>query len=225
MPNRETEGLFVAFYADVSGTQTLVAAKRGLELEETTDNIDVSHATNMRAPIEVLNLDTSNDEVTIRGDRALELNAHPTFELVNTDGDDGTYEAASVSLSGGDTVITVSGDITNGGLTGTAQALIIAPYGYIQRIPGQQDWSASWDGIMLLDDATGSFEASHEALRNAKRNENSVLVQTRYPNTDGSNPRDEGDVYIETITLTAPYDAEATIAMDMVSDAPLVFKT
>lgn len=37
MPLQETKGAVVGIYADVSGTQTLVAARRDLELTESTD--------------------------------------------------------------------------------------------------------------------------------------------------------------------------------------------
>lgn len=224
MPNSETEGVLVGFFADVGGTPTLVAARRGLELEETADTIDISHADNRRAPINVLALNTGNDEVTIQGDRRRELDTYKEFELRGTAGDDGTYTATGTSLSSGNTVVSVSGGISNG-TVGTGRALIVAPYGFIQRTPGQQDWSASLDNVMLLDDSTGSFEASHNALRQSKRNENPIGIQVRYPNADASNPRDEASGLVTSITLTAPYDGEATVAFELEGQEPLVYAT
>lgn len=224
MPNVETEGALVGFYVDIAGAKTLVAAKRGLELEETSEMIDMTHADNMTAPIIVVDIDTTNDEITIQGDRRRELNAHPSFSLVGTASDDGDYEAASTSLLSGDTVITLVGAVS-GGTVGNGRALIVAPYGFMERTPGQQDWNASVDGVMLLDDGTGSFEASHDALRDAKRNENEILTQMRYPNTDGTNPRDEANALVSSVTLTAPYDGEATVAIELEGADPLVFKT
>lgn len=224
MPNTETEGALIGIYVDVSGTQTLVAAKRGLELEETAETIDMTHADNMVAPIVVLNIDTANDEITVAGDRRRELNAHPVFDVVGTVGDDGEYEAASTSLSSGDTVVTLVGSVSNGGV-GNGRALIVAPYGFMERAPGQQDWNASLDNVALLDDGTGTFEASHDALRDAKRNQSTILTQVRYPNTDGSNPRDEAKAMVTSINLTAPYDDGATIAMDLDGAEPLIWKT
>lgn len=224
MPTVETEGALVGFYADVSGVQTLVAARRGLELEETSDTIDMTHADNMVAPIVVLNIDTSNDTIEISGDRRRELNAHPSFDLVGTSGDDGAYEATSTSLSGGNTVVSISGSFSNGTVL-DGRALIVAPYGFMEREPGQQDWTASLDHVMLLDDSTGAFEASHQALREAKRNQNTILVQVRYPNTDGTNPRDEADALVSSITLTGPYDDTATVSMELEGATPLIYKT
>lgn len=224
MPNVETEGALVGFYADVSGVQTLVAAKRGFELEETAETIDMTHADNMVAPIVVQAINTTADEVTIEGDRRRELNAHPNFSLVGTAGDDGDYEATSLSLSSGNTVVGISGSFSNG-TVGNGRALVTAPYGFMQRTPGQQDWNASLDAVMLLDDGTGSFEASHEALRDAKRNENPILTQVRYPNTDGSNPRDEARALVTSVTLTAPYDDAATVAMEVEGIESLVYRT
>jgi predicted secreted protein len=220
MPNVETEGALVGLYCDVSGTQTLVAAKRGLDVEESSDSIDMSHSDNRVAPIEVTNIGSS--DVTVKGDRRREINAHPEFELRNTPNDDGVYEATGTSLSGGNTVISVSATLS-GGSPGNGRALIVAPYGFIERVPGQQDWNASFDGVLLLDDATGSFEASHDALRDAKRNQNTILTQVRYPNTDGSNPRDEARALVSSMTLTAPYDGAATIAIELDGAEPLVY--
>lgn len=137
MANTELTGLDIGFYVPISGTQTLVAAKRNLELEEGMDPIDVGHAGNE---------------------------------------------------------------------------------GWLARIAGQQEFSVDFDGVMLLDDGTGSFEASHNRLRQAKRGGEIITVQVRYP--FGSNA-DEGPALIETITLTAPYDAEATIAVSLISAGKL----
>lgn len=131
MANKETKGADVGLYVDIAGTQTLVAAKRGLEFEESSDTIDAGHNDNL---------------------------------------------------------------------------------GWPTRLPGQQDATIDWDGVMLLDDQTGAFAASHNALRQAKRNGDVVTCQIRYPY---GNLADQGDFLIETITLTAPYDAEATISVSL----------
>lgn len=135
----EVEGVNVGLYVDISGTYTLVAAKRGLELEESAETIDVGHADN---------------------------------------------------------------------------------YGWIERIAGQQEFSVSWDGIMLLDDATGSFEASHQHLRQTKRQGNIIALEVRYP---FGGPTDTGSGIITSLTLTAPYDDAATIAADIESTGSLNF--
>lgn len=133
MANQETQGVDVGLYAPVSGTPTLVAAKRGLEFEETADTIDIGHADN---------------------------------------------------------------------------------YGWMERLYGQQEYSVDWDGVMLLDDSSGSFAASHKALRDAKRNGNIIAVEVRYP---FGVPSDSGDALVTSITLSAPYDAEATISVSLES--------
>ena len=129
MANSEIEGVNIGLYADVSGTMTLVAARQNVELEETTETIDIGHADN---------------------------------------------------------------------------------YGWLEKLPGQQDFTFSWDGLMLYDEATGSFAASHEALRQTKRNGNLLSLQLRYP----GGLADAGDAIITSLTLTAPYDEAATFAIE-----------
>jgi len=139
MANQEVKGANVGLYVDVSGTQTLVAAKQGLDFEESMDTIDVGHSDN---------------------------------------------------------------------------------FGWMERIAGQQEFSVSWDGIMLLDDGTGSFAASHQRLRQAKRQGEIVTLEIRYP---FGGPTDQGQGLVTTVTLTAPYDGAATIAADIESVGAVQF--
>ena len=226
MPLRETEGSYIGFYADVSGTMTLVAAKQSFEFEETAETIDVSHAENMWAPLPVLSIDATNDEFVLPGDRRIEVNTHPTVELVNAGTDDGEYEATDTSYDETDDETTVSvGSSLDGGDASGARALIIAPYGFMQKLPGQQDWTLSQDGILLMDTQTGSFEESYQALRDAKHDNEPIMVQVRYPAADGSVPKDESEGIITSLTTTAPYDEAATVSIEMEGSDPLVYST
>lgn len=225
MPDVENSGLLIGMYVDIAGTKTLVAAKRGMEIEESADMIDVSHADNMKAPIRVLSMSAANDTVTLSGDRRVELNSHPEFALQGTAAENGAKTAASVSLNGSNnTVVTVAGGIANDTF-GLATAFVVAPYGFPARLRGEQDWNASWDGVMLLDDQTGDFAASHNALREAKRTQSPVTLEFRYPHAGASIPRDESEGVISSVTLTAPYDAEATVAVEIESATPLNYIT
>lgn len=139
MANSEVKGVNVGLYVDISGTYTLVAAKRGLEFEETAETIDIGHADN---------------------------------------------------------------------------------YGWIERLPGQQEFSVDWDGLVLLDDSTGSFEASHQHLRQTKRQGNILAVEVRYP---FGGPVDQGSGIITSLNISAPYDGETTFSASIESTGDLTF--
>lgn len=139
MADKEVKGVNVGLYVDISGTYTLVAAKRGLEFEENTDTIDIGHSDN---------------------------------------------------------------------------------YGWIERLPGQQEATVDWDGLVLLDDATGNFAASHQALRQTKRQGNILALEIRYP-FGGS--VDQGSGIITSLNISAPYDGETTFSASIESTGAFSF--
>lgn len=94
--------------------------------------------------------------------------------------------------------------------------------GWVRRMAGQQDWSASIDSVLLLDDVTGSFEASHKAIRDAKRAGETVTVEVRYPGSEDH--KDQGEAIVTSITLTSPYNEEATVALELSAAGELTYE-
>lgn len=223
MPNKEIPGVEVGLYVDIEGTKTLVAARRSLEFEETTEQVDLSHADNMFATRRITGVDATANTITAEGDCVREVTIRPDIAILKNADLAGDYTADAAALSDGDTVITLAEDITGETVEGLVR--FVAPYGFMKRAAGQQDWSASLSGLLLLDEATGSFAASHKALRDAKKNEDPITVQVRYPATDGSNPREEGEAIVTSVSLTSPYNEEATVDVELSGADVLAYLT
>ena len=73
-------------------------------------------------------VDTGDETFTIAGDHVSEFYNGNTFVVAGSTGNDGDWTVASAVLDTGNTVITVTGDITNAVADGTIQATAIDNY-------------------------------------------------------------------------------------------------
>jgi len=89
---------------------------------------------------------------------------------------------------------------------------------YKQFKPGAQDWEISLSYILLMDEATGSLEASQEALQDAHRNQNIITVEVEYP----GGTKDVGDALITNLTTAGNYDEVASVDGSFQGSGPIV---
>lgn len=222
--NIEAQGAAIGFYAPVGGTDTLVAARRNLELSEDADTLDATHADNMRVGGKITS--ASSGSITVERLTTKELRRAQRGEIVESSGEDGDYSwtASDVTDNGDGThTISVSGSVSSGAQGGFLY--VPSPHGNRVYKYNYNEWGVSLENVLLIDKNTGSFETSHNALVEAKRHGKTIGVKIRYPNTDGSDPRDEGDAIIEEHTLTSPYDELATVSISATGDGALTRNT
>jgi len=220
--NTEAQGAAVGFYAPVGGTDTLVAARRNIELSEDADTLDATHADSMRVGGAITSVDTGSDTITVKDLTTKELRRGQRGEIVRSTGNDAGYTwGASDVTDNGDGTHTISLNESIG--DSTVDGLLYVPSPHGQRIYkyNYNEWGVSLEHVLLIDQSTGSFEASHRALLRAERHGRLIGVKIRYPNEDSSDPRDEGNGYITDFTLTSPYDELATVSISVDGSGPL----
>ena len=224
--NIEAQGAAIGFYAPVGGTDTLVAARRNLELSEDADTLDATHVDNMRVGGQIVGVDTTNNNITVERFTTKELERGQRGEIIGSSGNDGDYTwAASGVTDNGNGTHTISVNESIGDPTADGFLYVPSPHGNRVYKYNYNEWGVSLENVLLIDKSTGSFETSHNALVEAKRHGKTIGIKIRYPNTDGSDPRDEGDAIIEEHTLTSPYDELATVSISATGDGALTRNT
>lgn len=214
--NIEIPGQELGIYAPVGGTPTLVAARRGLDLTDTVDTYDATHADNMLVSGQITAVSTSNDTVTVEGVTLKELERGQRGSIRRSTGNDGDYTWAPADVTdNGDGTFTIAVSETIDDSTADGVFVVPSPHGYREFQYGLAEWEVSLGAVLLLDGDTGSMEASHRALLDAKRHGKKVGVIIRYPNTDTGDPRETGDVIITDYTLTSGFDELGQIDITM----------
>jgi predicted secreted protein len=217
--NVEAQGSSIAFYAPVNGTETLVAARRSLELSEDADTLDATHADNMRVGGAVTNVSTNT--LTVESLSTKELERGQRGEVFGTDGSSSgkvTWSASDVTDNGDGTH-----DVTVNESLGGSEAMLYVPAPHGSRVYKYNfnEWAVDLENVLLIDKDTGSFEASHRALVEAKRHGRIIATKIKRPSTDGSTPGDEGDGIVTDLTLTSPYNELATVSISVQGEGPL----
>ncbi len=216
MPNAEAQGTNIGFYADVNGASTLVAARRGVELSETVETIDKTHADNMQVGGRVTS--TSSGGFTVEGIRVRDLKVAERGEVKG--GGDLTWNAANVS-DNGDGTRTIS-SYSGGGSPSQGDVLLVpSPTGARRYMYDRGEWEATLDKVILMDSSNGGLEASHRALQRAERFGHVIGVKLMLPTTNGSNVGDEGDVIVTEYSATFTHDDVATASVSMKGAGPL----
>jgi len=85
------------------------AKVRGMD----TKNIRFGVAATIPLKYGITAVNTGTETFTIAGDSRAVFPATTTFTVTNSTGNNGTWTVSSVALTGGNTVITVTGNITN----------------------------------------------------------------------------------------------------------------
>lgn len=79
-------------------------------------------------------------------------------------------------------------------------------YDWANKMPGQQDSTLDLEHVHLVDRSTGDLDASHQALKDAKRNGDIVQVKRRRP----GGKEEQVPMYVANIGISLPYDDVAT---------------
>lgn len=124
-----------------------------------------------------------------------------------------------VPVSGTKTLVAARRDLELNETADTREITTADSGDWREFLAGAQEWDLSLGHMLLLDDQTGDMEASHQALKDAKRNKNIIEAQLRYP---GSNDNaEQGDCLVTELTLTSGYDEMATVAVTLQGTGPL----
>lgn len=136
----------------------------------------------------------------------------------------GTVLGVYVDVSGTMTLVAARQDLELNETAETREVTNASTGGdWREFLAGAQEWTISLGHILLLDDETGAYEASHKAMRDAKRNRNQITVQLRYPGTD--NAAETGNAIITELSLTAGYDEMGTVSATLQGAGPLTYQT
>ncbi len=123
-----------------------------------------------------------------------------------------------VPVNGTSTLVAARRDFELSESTDTRETTSTATGEWKEFRPGAQEWSASLTHMLLIDVTDGSLEASHQALRDAKRNRNFASLEVQYP----GGTVDEGEGLVEELALDAPYDEVATVDVSIQGTGPIV---
>jgi hypothetical protein len=223
MPNTEVQGASVGVYGNLNGSQTLLAGRRNVELSDTADTLDSTHADNLRVggPIE----SATTSEITVSQLLASELELAKRGEIVKASGGTGdyTWDASDVTDNNDGTVtVTVNGDPS-----GADDGLLYvpSPHGNRTFIYDRHEWELSLENVMIIDQDTGAFEASQRALQRIHRHGEIVEVRFVYPTRNDSPPRDEGEAFITDFTTGANNGDLATASMTLTGREKLEYVT
>lgn len=207
MPNREADGSAIGFYANVNGSMTLVAARRGFELSDTADTIDKTHVDNMQVGAPIRSVNTGTITVEFISTRELKVANRGTLK----NGGDLTWSDTDVTDNGDGTH-----DVTfSGGASPTAGDLLLvpSPNGANRYTYDRNEWEVSLETVVLIDDDNGDFAPSHQALTNARRNGSVIGVKIERPTTDGTDQSESGDAIVTEFQSSYPHDGIATASI------------
>jgi predicted secreted protein len=130
----------------------------------------------------------------------------------------GSKIALYVPVSGTQTLVAARRDFELSESTDTREVTSTAAGTYKEFVPGAQEWEISLSYVLLIDEATGSLEASQKALQDAHRNQNIITTRVTYP----GGVEDQGDGLITNLTTAANYDEIGSVDAAIQGSGPIV---
>jgi predicted secreted protein len=125
-----------------------------------------------------------------------------------------------VPVSGTQTLVAARRDFELSESSDTREVTSTSAGTYKEFVPGAQEWEISLSYVLLIDEATGSLEASQQALQDAHRGQNIVTARVDYP----GGTQDEGDGLITNLTTAANYDEIGSVDTTIQGSGPIVRK-
>jgi len=123
-----------------------------------------------------------------------------------------------VPVAGTSTLVAARQDFELSESMDTREVTSTAAGTYKEFKPGAQDWEVSLSYILLIDESTGSLEASQKALQDAHRNQDIITMEIRYP----GGTKDQGDALITNLTTSANYDELGSVDGTFQGTGPIV---
>ena len=124
----------------------------------------------------------------------------------------GSAVGVYVDISGTPTLVAARRGFEYNETTDTIETTSTSSGDWKEFMASLQEGEATLDALHLIDDQTGSVEASQQHIIDAKRNGNTVEVERRLP---GEGTGEKITCIVTDITYTANYDEAAQISVTL----------